>query len=49
MFLTLTNRIDKKQTTVAEYKIFALKNNVPRNKSADLPVARKIISQILIV
>ena len=28
MFVTLTNRTDKKQTTVAEYKLFALKNNV---------------------
>ena len=49
MFVTLTNIIGKKQTTVAEYKLFALKNNVPRNKSADLPVDRKIISQISIV
>ena len=48
MFVTLTNRTDKKQTTVAEYKLFALKNNVPRNNSPDLAVARNIISQISI-
>ena len=39
MFATLTNRTHKKQTTVAEYKLFALKNNVPRNNSPDLAVA----------
>ena len=48
MFVTLTNRTDKKKT-VAEYKLFALKNNVPRNNSPDLAVARNIISQISIV
>ena len=31
------------------YKLFALKNNVSRNNSPDLPVARNIISQISIV
>ena len=43
MFVTLTiNRIDKKnkQTTVAVYKLFALKKYAPRNNSPDLPVAR---------
>ena len=49
MFVTLTNRTDKKQTTVAEYKLFALKNNVPRNNSPDLAAARNIISQISII
>ena len=49
MFVTLFNRIDQKQTTVAENKIFALTKYVPRNNSPDLPVARIIISQISIV
>ena len=44
MFVTLPNQIDKKQTTVAEYKLFALKNYVPRINSPDLPVARNIQS-----
>ena len=49
MFVTLFNRIDIKQTTVAGNKSFALKKYVPRNNSPDLPVARSIISQISIV
>ena len=39
----------KKQTTVAEYKLFALKKYVPRNDSPDLQVARNIMGQISIV
>ena len=46
---TLTNRIDQKQTTVAENKLFSLKKYLPRNNSPTLPVAREIISQISIV
>ena len=49
MFLTLTNRVDKKQTTVAENTLFALKKYVPRNNSPGLPTARNIIGQISIV
>ena len=49
MFVTLFNRIDQKQTTVAENRSFALKKYVPRNNSPDLPVSRSIISQISIV
>ena len=50
MFVTLTNWIDQKQTTVAENKLFALKKYVPWNNSPDLPVARNtVISQISIV
>ena len=41
--------IDQKQITVAENKLLVLKKYVPRNNSPDLPVARNIISQILIV
>ena len=42
MFVILTNRIDQKQTTVADRELFALKKHVPRNNSPDLPVARNI-------
>ena len=41
--------IDQKQITVAENKLLVLKKYLPRNNSPDLPVARNIISQILIV
>ena len=40
MFVTLTNRIDQKQTTAAENKLFALKKYVTLNNSPDLQVAR---------
>ena len=40
MFVTLTNQIDQKQTTVAENNFFAFKKYVPRNNSPDLPVTR---------
>ena len=40
---------DQKQITVAENKLLVLKKYVPRNNSPDLPVARNIVSQILIV
>ena len=33
----------KKQTTVVEYKLFALKKYVPWNNSPDLPVAMNIV------
>ena len=36
MFLTLSNRMNKKQTTVAENTLFALKKYVPRNNSPDV-------------
>ena len=42
MFVILINRIDQKQTAVAENELFALKRHVPRNNSPDLPVARNI-------
>ena len=49
MYVILSNRIDQKQITVAENKRLVLKKHVPRNNSPDLPVARNIVSQILIV
>ena len=49
MYVVLSNRIDQKQITVAENKRLVLKKYVPRNNSPDLPVARNIVSQILIV
>ena len=49
MYVILSNRIDQKQITVAENKLLVLKKYVPRNNSPDLPVARNIVSQILIV
>ena len=49
MYVILSNRIDQKQITVAENKLLVLKKYVPRNNSPDLPVARNITSQILIV
>ena len=48
MFVTLTNRIDQKQTTAAENKLFALKKYVTRNNSPELPVDGNIIGQISI-
>ena len=36
MFLTLSSRMNKKQTTVAENTLFALKKYVPRNNSPDV-------------
>ena len=36
MFLTLSSRMNKKQTTVAENTVFALKKYVPRNNSPDV-------------
>ena len=47
MFVTLTNQIDQKQTTVAENNFFAFKKYVSRNNSPDLPVTRN--SQIPVV
>ena len=47
MFVTLTNQIDQKQTTVAENNFFAFKKYVPRNNSPDLPVTKN--SQIPVV
>ena len=44
MFVTLTNQIDQKQTTVAENKFFALMKYVPRKNSPDLPVTRIVNS-----
>ena len=49
MYVIFSNRIDQKQITVAENKPLVLKKYVPRNNSPDLPVARNIVSQILIV
>ena len=49
MYVILSNRIDQKQITVAGNKRLVLKKYVPRTNSPDLPVARNIISQILIV
>ena len=48
MFVTLINRIDQKQTTAAENKLFALKKYVTRNNSPELPVDGNIIGQISI-
>ena len=48
MFVTLTNRIDQKQTTAAENKLFVLKKYVTRNNSPELPVDGNIIGQISI-
>lgn len=45
MFVILTNRVDQKQATAAENKLFCLKKYVPRNISPDLPIAQNIISQ----
>ena len=44
MFVILTNRIDQKQTSVAENKLFSLEKYVPRNNSPNLPEARNIRS-----
>ena len=38
-----------KHTTVAENKVFALYKHINRTNSSDLPVARNIFSQILLV
>ena len=44
MFVILTNRIDQKQTSVAENKLFSLEKYVLRNNSPNLPVARNVLS-----
>ena len=46
MFVILTNRVDQKQATAAENKLFCVKKYVPRNISPDLPEAWNIISQV---
>ena len=46
MFVILTNRVDQKQATVAENKLFCLKKYVPQNISPDLPVAWNIIRSV---
>ena len=46
MFVILTNRVDQKQATAAENKLFCLKKQIPRNISPDLPLAWNIISQV---
>ena len=47
MFVTLTNQIDQKQTTVAENNFFAFKKYVPRNNSPDLPVTKNSLIPVV--
>ena len=41
MFVILTNRVDQKQATVAENKLFCLKKYVPRNNFTRLASSLK--------